>query len=172
MLPLWTIVTLARLWLTAHSIAARISRFEPVDQLAPDLYGDALREHSELPGGSRPKCCPIAVADEITCLRIIGYLATGETDPRTARQPSVHKVTTNSGHLIFPLADSGSDYTEALVALSNVLLNTGKPAEAADVIGKAVAANPSDGKLLMLAFSTRESLDRAIRGNSQAGGEV
>jgi cytochrome c-type biogenesis protein CcmH/NrfG len=57
------------------------------------------------------------------------------------------------------------DYAEATVGLSNVLVNTSRGAEAADLVGQALAANPTDTKLLLqqgvLFFNTGKQAEAA-----------
>ena len=78
------------------------------------------------------------------------------------KNPTVHQIPYNMAAVYLQKKDLAQaeamykkalevkpDYTEGLVGLSNVLANTGRGAEAADLIGKAVAANPADSKLLL-----------------------
>jgi tetratricopeptide (TPR) repeat protein len=78
------------------------------------------------------------------------------------KHPTIYQLSYNMGTLYYQKKDYANseamyrkaleikpDYTEATIALSNLMLNTSRAAEAADLIAKAVAANPNDGKLLV-----------------------
>ena len=79
-----------------------------------------------------------------------------------AKNPTVYQIPYNMGGLYYQKKDYANaeamyrkaletkpDYTEALVALSNLLLNTGKGAEAADIIEKARPPSPTTPSSLM-----------------------
>jgi tetratricopeptide (TPR) repeat protein len=93
----------------------------------------------------------------------------GKTDEALAlyadlatQNPTVHQIPFNMALLYSQKKDWANaeaaykkaleikpDYTEATVGLSNLLVNTSRGGEAADVLGEALAANPADNKLLL-----------------------
>lgn len=79
-----------------------------------------------------------------------------------AKNPTVHQIPYNMAAVYLQKKDLVNaeamykkalevkpDYTDGLIGLSGVLVNTGRGAEAADLMGKAVAANPADNRLLL-----------------------
>ena len=79
-----------------------------------------------------------------------------------AKNPTVHQIPYNmaavytqkkdwaNAEAMYKKAlDTKPDYSDAVVGLSNVLANTNRAGEAADLVAKAALANPADGKLLL-----------------------
>ena len=95
-----------------------------------------------------------------------------------AKNPTVYQIPYNMAAVYFQKKDWANaeamykkalevkpDYTDAIVGLSNVLTNTGRAGEAADLIAKGAAANPSDSKLLLqqgvILFNTGKQAEAA-----------
>lgn len=95
-----------------------------------------------------------------------------------AKNPTVHQIPYNMAAVYVQKKDWANaeamykkalevkpDYSDAIVGLSNVLVNTGRAGEAADLIAKGAAANPSDGKLLLqqgvILFNTGKQAEAA-----------
>ena len=95
-----------------------------------------------------------------------------------AKHPTVHQIPYNMAAVYVQKKDWVNaeamykkalevkpDYSEAVVGLSNVLVNTGRAGEAVDLIAKGAAANPSDSKLLLqqgvILFNTGKQAEAA-----------
>ena len=115
----------------------------------------------------------------------IALAGSGKTDEALAvyadlqaKNPTVHQIPYNMGNLYFQKKDWANaeamykkaleakpDYSDAQVALSNLLVNTSRAGEAADLIAKAAAASPTDGKLLLqqgvILFNTGKQAEAA-----------
>jgi len=95
-----------------------------------------------------------------------------------AKNPTVHQIPYNMAGIYMQKKDWANaeaaykkalelkpDYAEATVGLSNVLVNTSRGAEASDLVGQALAANPTDNRLLLqqgvLFFNTGKQAEAA-----------
>lgn len=95
-----------------------------------------------------------------------------------AKNPTVHQIPYNMAAVYSQKKDLANaeamykkalevkpDYADALVGLSNLMVNAGRAGEATDLLAKAMAANPSDGKLVLqqgvILFNTGKQAEAA-----------
>jgi cytochrome c-type biogenesis protein CcmH/NrfG len=95
-----------------------------------------------------------------------------------AKNPTIHQIPFNMAGIYTSRKDWANaegaykkaleikpDYSEGIIGLSNVYMNTNRAAEATEIVAKGVAANPTDARLLsqqgVLLFNTGKQAEAA-----------